>query len=138
MSKLWKKEVDVNTLVDEFTVGKDRDLDLRLAYFDVKGSMAHIKMLNSISLVTDSELEILTRELQRILSEIEVGSFALGNDIEDIHSQVELMLTERVGEIGKKIHSGRSRNDQVLSGSLPAEAGALFLLFYLAQYFWFG
>ena len=115
MSKLWKKEVDVNTLVDEFTVGKDRDLDLRLAYFDVKGSMAHIKMLNSISLVTDSELEILTRELQRILAEIEGGEFCLEDDVEDIHSQVELMLTERVGEIGKKIHSGRSRNDQVLT-----------------------
>lgn len=102
-------------MVDSFTVGKDREMDMRLAKFDVLGSLAHIKMLESISLISEDELILLTNELKKILAEIESGQFSLGDDVEDIHSRIELMLTERVGDAGKKIHSGRSRNDQVLT-----------------------
>ena len=114
MSTLWSKGTQATDLVEDFTVGNDRILDMRLARYDVKGSMAHIKMLESIGLLTSEELEILTEGLEQILSEIEAGSFILEDDVEDIHSQVELLLTRRLGDIGKKIHSGRSRNDQVL------------------------
>ena len=114
MSTLWSKGTQATDLVEDFTVGNDRVLDMRLAEYDVKGSMAHIKMLESIGLLTSEELEILTAGLSQILSEIEAGSFVLEDDVEDIHSQVELLLTRRLGDIGKKIHSGRSRNDQVL------------------------
>ena len=100
--------------MEDFTVGNDRILDMRLAKYDVQGSMAHIRMLESIGLLTAEELEILTAGLQQILGEIEAGTFILEDDVEDIHSQVELLLTRRLGDIGKKIHSGRSRNDQVL------------------------
>ena len=114
MSTLWSKGTQATDLVEDFTVGNDRVLDMRLAEYDVKGSMAHIKMLESIGLLTSEELDILTDGLQQILSEIEAGSFTLEDDVEDIHSQVELLLTRRLGDMGKKIHSGRSRNDQVL------------------------
>ena len=114
MSTLWSKGTQATDLVENFTVGNDRILDMRLAKYDVQGSMAHIKMLESIGLLTSEELEILTKGLQQILSEIQAGSFILEDDVEDIHSQVELLLTRRLGDIGKKIHSGRSRNDQVL------------------------
>ena len=114
MSTLWSKGTQATDLVEDFTVGNDRILDMRLAKYDVQGSMAHIKMLESIGLLTSEELDILTKGLQQILKEIEAGTFILEDDVEDIHSQVELLLTRRLGDIGKKIHSGRSRNDQVL------------------------
>ena len=114
MSTLWSKGTQATDLVEEFTVGNDRILDMRLARYDVKGSMAHIRMLESIGLLSADELEILTEALEAILNEIEDGTFVLENDVEDIHSQVELLLTRRLGDLGKKIHSGRSRNDQVL------------------------
>ncbi|MCX4334694.1 MAG: argininosuccinate lyase [Bacteroidales bacterium] len=111
---LWSKGTKATDLVENFTVGNDRILDLRLAEYDVKGSKAHITMLESIGLLTGQELELLSKELDRIAEEIVDGKFVLEDDVEDIHSQVELLLTRRLGDIGKKIHSGRSRNDQVL------------------------
>ena len=114
MSTLWSKGTQATELVDAFTVGNDRVLDLRLARYDVLGSKAHIRMLESIGLLTKEELETLTEGLDTILGEIEKGDFIQEADVEDIHSQVELLLTRRLGDIGKKIHSGRSRNDQVL------------------------
>lgn len=114
MAKIWSKGLDSDKLVSDFTVGKDRELDLRLAKYDILGSMAHIKMLVTIGLLEADEEKILRAELVNILGEVEKGNFALDDDAEDIHSQVEAMLTERLGEVGKKIHSGRSRNDQVL------------------------
>ena len=111
---LWNKGTEATQIVEDFTVGNDRVLDLRLARYDVLGSLAHIKMLQSIGLLTGEELGQLTKGLEEILVEIEDGSFVLEDSVEDIHSQVELLLTRRLGEIGKKIHSGRSRNDQVL------------------------
>ena len=114
MSTLWNKGTAATEVVDAFTVGNDRVLDMRLAKYDVIGSMAHIKMLESIGLLTSEELATLTAALEQILEEIEAGDFILEDDVEDIHSQVELLLTRRLGDIGKKIHSGRSRNDQVL------------------------
>ena len=114
MSTLWSKGTQATDLVEDFTVGNDRILDMRLARYDVIGSKAHIKMLESIGLLTEEELTILTEGLDGILDEIESGDFRLEDDVEDIHSQVELLLTRRLGDIGKKIHSGRSRNDQVL------------------------
>ena len=114
MGTLWSKGTSATQIVEDFTVGNDRVLDLRLAKHDVMGSKAHIKMLESIGLLEKEELETLTAGLDAILGEIERGEFALGDDVEDIHSQVEFLLTQRFGEIGKKIHSGRSRNDQVL------------------------
>ena len=114
MSTLWSKGTQATDLVDDFTVGNDRILDMRLAKYDVIGSKAHIKMLESIGLLTSEELETLTSALDKILGEIEAEDFILEDDVEDIHSQVELLLTRRLGDIGKKIHSGRSRNDQVL------------------------
>ncbi len=114
MGTLWSKGTSATQIVEDFTVGNDRVLDLRLAKHDVMGSKAHIKMLESIGLLEKKELETLTAGLDSILTEIERGEFTLGDDVEDIHSQVEFLLTQRFGEIGKKIHSGRSRNDQVL------------------------
>ena len=114
MSKIWNKGFDADKAVLNFTVGKDRELDLRLAKYDIIGSLAHIKMLVKIGLMKPEEEEILRAELQNILSEVENGNFSLDDDAEDIHSQVESMLINKLGEIGKKIHSGRSRNDQVL------------------------
>ena len=111
---LWNKGKEATNKVEDFTVGNDRILDMRLARYDVEGSLAHIKMLQSIGLLTNEELERLTAGLEEILGEIKDGKFRLEDTVEDIHSQVELLLTRRLGEIGKKIHSGRSRNDQVL------------------------
>ncbi len=112
--KLWDKGFEPDKMIEEFTVGRDRELDLRLARYDVEGSMAHIRMLQSIGLLEAGELEVLLGGLQEILSEINAGKFEIEEGTEDVHSQVELMLTRRLGDVGKKIHSGRSRNDQVL------------------------
>ena len=112
--KLWEKNVRVNEEIDRFTVGRDREMDLYLAKHDVLGSMAHITMLESIGLLTAGELEMLLAELKNIYASAEKGEFVIEDGIEDVHSQVELMLTRKLGDVGKKIHSGRSRNDQVL------------------------
>lgn len=108
------KNVQVDHEVDIFTVGKDREMDLYLAKYDVLGSMAHITMLESIGLLTKEELNVLLAELRNIYAVADRGEFIIEEGIEDVHSQVELMLTRRLGDMGKKIHSGRSRNDQVL------------------------
>lgn len=112
--KIWQKNIDVNKFVETFTVGKDRELDLQMAKFDVLGSLAHTRMLETINLLTTDELRTVQQELKNIYAEIEAGNFTIENTVEDVHSQVEWLLTQRVGEAGKKIHSGRSRNDQVL------------------------
>lgn len=114
MATLWSKGTAATDKVEEFTVGNDRILDLKLARFDVQGSKAHIRMLESIGLLSPEELESLDAALDRIAERIDRGDFRLEDDVEDIHSQVELLLTRELGEMGKKIHSGRSRNDQVL------------------------
>lgn len=113
-TKLWEKNFEVNAEIERFTVGKDRELDLYLARYDVLGSMAHITMLESIGLLKKSELAALLAELKQIYATCERGEFEIEDGVEDVHSQVELMLTRKLGDIGKKIHSGRSRNDQVL------------------------
>ena len=113
-SKLWEKSTEVNKEIEQFTVGKDRELDLYLAKHDILGSMAHITMLQSIGLLTAEELDVLLEELKAIYQKAELGEFVIEDDVEDVHSQVELMLTRKLGDVGKKIHSGRSRNDQVL------------------------
>lgn len=113
-AKLWEKSVHVTEEIDRFTVGHDRELDLYLAKYDVLGSMAHVTMLHSIGLIADEELPVLLRELRAIYQVAESGEFVIEDGIEDVHSQVELMLTRKLGDMGKKIHSGRSRNDQVL------------------------
>lgn len=112
--KLWNKGFEPDKLIEDFTVGADRELDLRLARYDVQGSMAHIRMLESIGLLESSELPVLLEALERIAQSIERGEFVIEEGVEDVHSQVELMLTRELGDMGKKIHSGRSRNDQVL------------------------
>lgn len=112
--KLWEKNIQVDKEVETFTVGKDREMDLYLAKYDVLGSMAHITMLESIGLLTKEELAVLLAELKNIYAVADRGEFVIEEGIEDVHSQVELMLTRRLGDTGKKIHSGRSRNDQVL------------------------
>jgi len=114
MATLWNKGTTSTETVENFTVSNDRVLDLRLAKYDVQGSKAHITMLESIGLLTKEELDTLLPALDAIAAEIEAGTFVLEPDVEDIHSQVELLLTRRLGDVGKKIHSGRSRNDQVL------------------------
>ena len=112
--KLWEKNVQVDQEVDRFTVGKDREMDLYLAKYDVLGSMAHITMLERIGLLTADELQTLLAALREIYKVADRGEFVIEEGIEDVHSQVELMLTRSLGDMGKKIHSGRSRNDQVL------------------------
>lgn len=112
--KLWDKGFSPDKLIEEFTVGEDRRLDMEMAEFDVEGSMAHIRMLESIGLLSKDELEKLLIALEEIRKEIREGRFEIEEGVEDIHSQVELLLTRRLGDVGKKIHSGRSRNDQVL------------------------
>lgn len=112
--KIWQKNIDVDSFVETFTVGQDREMDMNLAAADVLGSLAHTKMLNSIGLMTEQDLVEVQRELKNIYKEILAGNFKIEDSVEDVHSQVEMMLTERIGEAGKKIHSGRSRNDQVL------------------------
>ena len=113
-TKLWEKSTEVNKEIERFTVGRDREMDLYLAKYDVLGSMAHITMLQSINLLTADELQQLLAELKQIYAQAERGEFVIEEGVEDVHSQVELMLTRRLGDVGKKIHSGRSRNDQVL------------------------
>lgn len=112
--KLWQKNKASLKEVERFTVGKDQEMDMYLAKFDVLGSLAHIRMLQSIGLLTEAELKSLSAELKNIYTQIEAGTFKVESGVEDIHSQVELELTKKLGETGKKIHSGRSRNDQVL------------------------
>ena len=112
--KLWEKSVQVNKDIERFTVGRDREMDLYLAKHDVLGSMAHITMLESIGMMTKEELNVLLAELRNIYAVADRGEFIIEEGIEDVHSQVELLLTRRLGDMGKKIHSGRSRNDQVL------------------------
>ena len=113
--KLWEKRIETDAFIEQFTVGKDIELDLELAKHDVKGTVAHITMLESVGLLEKSELDELIKELNRIQDEvITTGDFEIEEGVEDVHSQIELMLTRVLGDIGKKIHSGRSRNDQVL------------------------
>ncbi|MDR3266825.1 MAG: argininosuccinate lyase, partial [Tannerella sp.] len=112
--KLWEKNIEADSDIERFTVGKDREMDLYLAKYDVLGSMAHIIMLESIGLLEKTELEPLLEELKKIYKDAEKGDFVIEEGVEDVHSQVELMLTRSLGDMGKKIHSGRSRNDQVL------------------------
>ena len=114
MSKLWQKTTNVNELVENFTVGRDREFDEQMAAFDVLGSLAHTRMLQSIGLMDETDLNLVQKELKAIYKDIEAGNFSIGEGVEDVHSQVELLLTQRIGDAGKKIHSGRSRNDQVL------------------------
>ena len=113
-SKLWEKNYEITSEIERFTVGRDREMDLYLAKYDVLGSMAHITMLQSIGLLEADELKKLLAQLRDIYALCERGEFVIEEGVEDVHSQVELMLTRRLGDIGKKIHSGRSRNDQVL------------------------
>ena len=114
MNKLWSKGHEPHQHVEQFTVGNDRKLDLQLAKHDVRGSMAHVQMLQSVGLLTKEEMEQLLAALRSVLEIAERGEFVIEEGVEDVHSQVELMLTRTLGEVGKKIHSGRSRNDQVL------------------------
>ena len=112
--KLWEKNFEINKEIERFTVGRDREMDLYLAKYDVLGSMAHITMLESIGLLEKEELKPLLAELKNIYHLAEKGEFTIEDGVEDVHSQVEMLLTEKLGDLGKKIHSGRSRNDQVL------------------------
>ena len=114
MSKIWQKSVTVNELVENFTVGRDREFDAQMAAFDVLGSLAHTQMLESIGLMNTDDLQLVQKELKNIYHDIEHGHFVIAPEVEDVHSQVEMLLTQRIGDAGKKIHSGRSRNDQVL------------------------
>jgi argininosuccinate lyase len=114
MSTLWNKGVDADKLVNRFTVGNDRMYDLRLAKQDIQGSLAHVKMLAKIGLLLQDEAALLCAELEKLAGEVAHDTFSIGEDIEDIHSQIEFTLTQRIGEAGKKVHAGRSRNDQIL------------------------
>ena len=114
MSKIWQKSITVNELVENFTVGRDREFDLQMAAFDVLGSLAHTQMLESIGLMSADDLQSVQKELKKIYKDIANGDFTIQPEVEDVHSQVEMLLTQRIGDAGKKIHSGRSRNDQVL------------------------
>jgi argininosuccinate lyase len=113
-SKIWEKNIQVDKKIEQYTVGKDREMDAFLAASDVLGSMAHITMLESVGLLQQDELTLLLAELKAIYASVEAGEFFIDDDVEDVHSQVELLLTRKLGDLGKKIHSGRSRNDQVL------------------------
>src|SRR5215468_8394013 len=112
--KLWQKNIGSLKQVEQFTVGKDREFDLLLAPFDILGNIAHAKMLASVGLLSNGEAEALTKELRNIYNEIRDQKFEIQNDVEDVHSQIEFLLIKRLGDVGKKIHSARSRNDQVL------------------------
>ena len=113
--KLWSKDnTATSRIIEKFTVGKDREMDLHLAAFDVLGSLAHTTMLESVCLLSNDELQQLKKALHNIYQQISANEFTLADNVEDIHSQIELLLTQQLGEIGKKIHSARSRNDQVL------------------------
>jgi len=112
--KLWDKGKSVNEAIEKFTVGKDRELDLFLATYDILGSMAHVTMLESVGLIKKDELPVLLTELKNLYQKALAGDFKIDDGVEDVHSQVEFLLTQKLGDLGKKIHSGRSRNDQVL------------------------
>jgi argininosuccinate lyase len=112
--KLWDKGYKISKEIEEFTVGKDRDLDLLLAKYDVRGSIAHGKMLEKIGLLSKSEFKKIYSELIKIVNQIENKSFKIRDDVEDVHSQIEFILIQALGETGKRIHAGRSRNDQIL------------------------
>jgi argininosuccinate lyase len=112
--KLWEKGIETDRLIEQFTVGNDRELDLLLARYDIIGSLAHVAMLRSIGILTDAELAALRTGLTDIYSAVESGNFTINDDVEDVHSQVEMLLTLKLGDTGKKIHTARSRNDQVL------------------------
>ncbi|MFV0391692.1 MAG: argininosuccinate lyase [Paludibacteraceae bacterium] len=112
--KLWEKTTKLNEKIEKFTVGHDREMDMYLAKYDLLGSMAHITMLESVGLLQKDELDELLSELKKLYKVAERGEFVIEDEVEDVHSQVELMLTRKLGDVGKKIHSGRSRNDQVL------------------------
>ena len=114
MDNIWTKSVHMTSEIEKFTIGRDREMDMYLAKYDVMGSMAHITMLETIGLLEKQELDTLLEELRAIYQDIEAGKFVIEEGVEDVHSQVELLLTRRLGDTGKKIHSGRSRNDQVL------------------------
>ena len=114
MAKIWQKSITVNELVEDFTVGRDREFDLQMAAFDVLGSLAHTIMLENVGLMSADDLQSVQQELKKIYNEIQDGRFIISPEVEDVHSQVEMLLTQRIGDAGKKIHSGRSRNDQVL------------------------
>lgn len=112
--KLWNKDnTDTSKLIEEFTVGRDKEFDLLLAAYDVQGSLAHAEMLSEVGLLSNGEWKLIQNELLQIQEEIKEGKFKMDEAAEDIHSQIEWLLTQRIGEAGKKIHSGRSRNDQV-------------------------
>src|ERR1019366_995663 len=111
---IWQKDsTQISDMVQQFTVGRDKEFDMLLARYDVQGSLAHITMLEQVGLLPNHEFILLKQELQHILDTLEKGTFSMQDDSEDIHSQIEHMLTEKLGDAGKKIHSGRSRNDQV-------------------------
>ena len=112
--KLWDKGYSTDAFVEEFTVGRDRELDLYLAEADVLGNMAHMKMLNSIGLLSDEDKAALEQGLKEIYASVQRGEFTIDEGVEDVHSQVEFILTEKCGDAGKRIHTGRSRNDQVM------------------------
>lgn len=114
MSKLWQKNNQTSSLVEQFTIGKDQQMDQYLAAFDVLGSIAHTTMLSEVGLLTKEEQVQLKKALIEIYGQIQSGDFELEAGVEDIHSQVEMLLTKKLGDVGKKIHSARSRNDQVL------------------------
>src|ERR1035437_2234 len=114
MPKLWEKSTQVNSKIEAFTIGRDREMDVFLAKYDVLGSMAHIRMLESVGLLEANELDSLLQELKTIYQLANEGNFEIEKGVEDVHSQVEMLLTRSLGDMGKKIHSGRSRNDQVL------------------------
>ena len=114
MAKLWEKSIKVDAKIEAFTVGRDREMDIFLAKYDVLGSMAHIRMLESVELLKADELKMLLKELKNIYQLVENDQFSIEEGVEDVHSQVEMLLTRKLGDVGKKIHSGRSRNDQVL------------------------
>ncbi|HEX3080056.1 MAG TPA: lyase family protein, partial [Puia sp.] len=112
--KLWeKKGSDINTQIEKFTVGRDPEFDMVLAKYDVQGSIAHAKMLESVNMLSHEDADAILKELKNIETEINEGSFQIEEGVEDIHSQIELNLTKKIGDAGKKIHSGRSRNDQI-------------------------
>ena len=112
--KLWDKGYKIDDAIERFTVGKDKELDLLLATHDILGTMAHVTMLEHVGLLSKEDLEVLLPALRELYKQAEAGNFVIEDGIEDVHSQVELMLTRQLGEVGKKVHTGRSRNDQVL------------------------
>ena len=112
--KLWKKEFSLDKVIEDFTVGNDREIDLHIAKYDVIASKAHTKMLASVKIISEEEANLLIQALDILLKEIENESFLIENDFEDVHSKIEYELTKKLGDTGKKIHTARSRNDQVL------------------------